>query len=202
MLFVVCSIGLYGGLFLFRMAEPFVTPRGFVEAATLVAIALLVSGRRGWALALLAVGALLHPLMALAGMVYWWLYQLLDDRRWWWLLALAAIPAAAGLAGIAPFTQLFQSFDEKWLAILVEENGNLFVTQWRHYAWSMVVFDTVVLFIGMRFAEAVTRRAFEAALATAALATRDDRDGRQGQDGRGRSPLHTLQGSLTPAVGG
>jgi hypothetical protein len=170
MLFVVCSVGLYGGFFLFRMAEPFVTPRGFVEAATLFAIALLVSGRRGWALVLLAVAALLHPLVALAGFVYWWLYQLLDDERWWWLLGLGVIPAAAGLAGIEPFTQLFQSFDEKWLAILVEDNGNVFVTQWRHHDWAMVAFDTAVLFIGMQFAEGVTRRAFKAALATAVAA--------------------------------
>ena len=35
MVFVVCGVGLYGGRFLFRMAEPFVTPRAFVEAATL-----------------------------------------------------------------------------------------------------------------------------------------------------------------------
>jgi hypothetical protein len=167
MVFVVCSVGLYGGFFLFRMAEPFVTPRAFVEAATLVAIALLVSGRRGWALVLLAAGTLLHPLMALAGVIYCWLYLLLEDRRWWWLLALAIIPVAAGLAGVAPFIQLFQSFDEKWLAILVEDNANVFVTQWRHYDWAMVAFDAAVLFIGMQFAEGVTQRAFKAALATA-----------------------------------
>jgi len=169
MVFIVTSIGLYGGRLLFRMAEPFVTPRAFVEAATLLAIAVLVSGRRGWALALLAAGALLHPLLALAGMVYWWLYQALDDRRWWWLLALGVIPAAAGIAGIAPFTQLFQSFDEKWLAILIEDNANVFVTLWTHIDWGLVAFDGAVLFIGMHFAEGVTRRAFKAALVTAVV---------------------------------
>jgi hypothetical protein len=169
MLFIVCSVGLYGGFFLFRMAEPFVTPRGWVEGATLLAIALLVTGHAGRSLALLAVGALLHPLMALAGMVYWWLYQLSEDRRWWWLLGLGVIPVAAGLAGIAPFTQLFQSFDEKWLAILAEDNGNVFLTQWRYYDWAMVVFDAAVLLIGTRFAGAVAQRAFKAALTTAVM---------------------------------
>jgi hypothetical protein len=170
MLFIVCSVGLYGGFFLFRMAEPFVTPRGFVEAMTLFAIALLAAGRSGWALALLVVGALLHPLIAFAGMVYWWLYQLLEDRRWWWFLGLGVIPAALALAGIAPFTQLFQSFDEKWLSILAQDNANLFLTQWRHNDWEMVAFDSAVLFIGMRFAEGFAHRAFRAALATVALA--------------------------------
>lgn len=168
MVFVVCGVGLYGGRFLFRMAEPFVTPRPFVEAATLFAIALLVSGRRGQALALLVAAALLHPLIAFAGAVYCWLYLVLEDRRWWRLLTLAAVPAAAGLAGIAPFTQLFQSFDEKWLAILTQDNANLFVTQWTHFDWGMVVFDAAVLFIGTHFAEGVARRAFKATLITAA----------------------------------
>ena len=62
------------------MAEPFVTPRAFVEAATLFAIALLVTGRRGRALALLAAGVLLHPLMAAAGMLYGWIYLILLDK--------------------------------------------------------------------------------------------------------------------------
>lgn len=168
MLFVACSLGLYGGLFLFRVAEPFVTPRTFVEAASLCAFALLVSGRPGWAMVLLAAGALLHPLIALTAMIYWWLYLLVEDRRWWWLLGLAVIPAAAGLVGIVPFTKLFQSFDGKWLAILVEDNGNVFLTLWRHADWAMLAFDAAVLFVALHFAKAEARRAFKAALATAA----------------------------------
>jgi hypothetical protein len=170
MLFIVCSVGLYGGLFLFRMAEPFVTPRGYVESMTLFAIALVISGRKGWALVLLVTGAFLHPLIALAGMLYCWLYVVLDDRRWWWLLGLGIIPAVAGLAGVGPFDQLFQSFDKTWLSILVQDNGNVFLTQWRHQDWSMVAFDVAVLFIGTQLADGVARRAFKAALAIVVVA--------------------------------
>jgi hypothetical protein len=170
MLFVVCSVGLYGGFFLFRIAEPFVTPRGLVEAATLFAIALLVSGRCRTGFAVLAVSALLHPLIAIAGMLYCWMYEVLGDRRWWWLLGLSVIPAVAGLAGILPFDQLFQSFDKTWLAILVQDNGNVFLTQWRYHDWAMVAFDVAVLAIGIQLADGVSRRAFKAALATAGVA--------------------------------
>jgi len=170
MLFIVSSIGVYGGRLLFRMVESFVTPRGFVEAATLFAIVLLMSGRRGWAIGLLVGGVLLHPIMALAGLIYAWIYLGLEDRRWWGLATLGVVPVAAGLAGVAPFTQLFQSFDEKWLAILLVDNTNLFLTLWRRVDWSMAIFDAAVLITALQFAEGASRRAFRAALITAAVA--------------------------------
>jgi len=170
MLFIVCSLGIYGGLFLFRMAEPFVTPRGFVEAATLFAIALVLHSRYYAALAFLIAAALLHPLMALAGMAYCWVYLLQQDRRWWRLLFLAVIPVAAGLAGLNPFNQLFETIDRKWLSILIEDNANLFVTLWSHFDWSMIAFDMTVLYMGLRLTDGVARRAFKTALITGIVA--------------------------------
>ena len=169
MLVLVCSSGLYGSFFVFRMGEPFVTPRPFVEAATLFALSLLVSGRRGWSLALLAAGATLHPLMALAGMLYWWMYEVIQDRRWVCLAVLGIVPAAAGLAGIAPFTQLFLGFDAQWLNVLLDNNHHLFVTRWSLMDWAMVAFDALVLSMGVRLAEGKLRAALQAAIAVAIL---------------------------------
>ena len=170
MIFIVSSIGVYGGHLLFRMSEPFVTPRAFVEAATLFAIVLLVSGRRGWALALLAASALLHPLMAIAGIVYWWIYLILQDRKWLWLAAVGLIPIAAGLAGIEPFIRLFHSFDEQWLSILLSDNENIFLTLWKPPDWGMLVFDCVVLLTAIHLAEGRARHAFKTAIITAGAA--------------------------------
>jgi len=167
MLFIVSSIGLYGGRLLFRMAEPFVTPRAFVEAATLFAIVLLIKGRRDLSLVLLLVSALLHPLIALAGLMYWWVYNLSEDRRWWWLLTLSIVPIGAGLLGVAPFSQLFQSFDEKWLAILLVENANIFLTLWTHTDWTLAIFDMAVVVAALQFSEGNIQRAFRTALITA-----------------------------------
>jgi len=168
MVFIVSTIGLYGGYQLFRMAEPFVSPRGFVEAATLFAIALVVSRHRVSALVLLAASALLHPLMAIAGMIYCWLYLVLEDRRWLWLIAAGIVPLAASLAGIAPFNELFRSFDAEWLSILASDNSHIFVTLWTPPDWAMLAFDGAVLVIAASVADGVARHAYRTALLTAA----------------------------------
>lgn len=170
MVFIACSTGLYGGLGDLHMVEAFVTPRLPAQAATLLAMLLLVSGHRNWSLAVLAMSAMLHPLIALAGMLYWWLYQLLEDRRWWWLLALGVIPAGAGLAGLAPFAQLFQSFDRAWLVPIHRENPMLFLAEWKFVDAGLVVFDLVILFMGAHLAEDPFRRAMKAAIGTAIAA--------------------------------
>ncbi|OGA13634.1 MAG: hypothetical protein A3H32_09225 [Betaproteobacteria bacterium RIFCSPLOWO2_02_FULL_63_19] len=170
MVFIAGSMGLYGGFFVFRMAEPFVTPRPFVEAATLLAILLVVSGRRGWSIVVLATSAILHPLMALGGMLYWWMYLLVEDRRWFWLLLMGIGPVMAGLAGVAPFAQLFQRFDPQWLDILLRNNGNLFITRWSHFDLGLIAFDLLVLSLGIVLAKGKIRIAFKAALATAVAA--------------------------------
>ena len=104
MVFIACSTGLYGGFFIFRIAEPFVTPRPYVEAATLLAVLLLVSGRRGGSIAVPPRSALLHPLVALSGMLYWWLYHVIEDRRWCWLLVLGVVPAGPSCRHRTVFT--------------------------------------------------------------------------------------------------
>ena len=169
MLFLVFGNGIYGAALVFRLAEPFVTPRPFVEAAALLAIALLTNGRRGWSLLLLAIGAALHPIVSLAGMMYWWIHQMLRDRRWAWLLAAGIVPVIAGIAGIAPFAKLLQTFDEQWLALLLENNYNLFVTRWGLQDWTFLVFDLVALGLGVRLSEGRLRAALTTAMATAVV---------------------------------
>jgi len=167
MLFIVCGTGIYGPALVFRMAEPFVTPRPFVEAISLFSIALLALGRRSWSLLLLAIGATLHPLVSFTGMMYWWIYQMILDKRWAWLLVAGVVPAAAGLAGIAPFAQLFRSFDDQWLQILLENNYNLFVTRWTLQDWTFVAFDLLIIALGVRVAEGRLQLALKAVAFTA-----------------------------------
>jgi hypothetical protein len=170
MLVIACSNGAYGGYFIFHTAEPFVTPRTFVEAGTLAAVALLIRGRAAWSLALLCGLALLHPLMALAGMLFWWMYQVLQDRRWAALAILGVVPLALALYGMVPFSQLLEQFDGQWLAMLSAMNPHIFPLKWTLSDWSLVAVDVVQLMVAIAVTTGVLRSAAIAGLATTAAA--------------------------------
>jgi hypothetical protein len=170
MLLIAASAGHYGPHRIFRMAEAVVSPRPLAEVGTLLALLLLFRGRQYAALAVLFVCAVLHPLVALAGMLYWAVYVLLSggDRRLLFVLALA--PFAAALAGLSPFDQLFTLFDAEWFQRVYEMNRHLFIAYWTPDDWSRVAFDLAALYMVVRVGEERTRVVFRAAIWTAVLA--------------------------------
>jgi hypothetical protein len=96
----------------FRSGEPVATPRVFAEASVLVAMALLLSGRRLVAVPFLLLAAALHPVMALCGFGVLFLTLAFEDRRWLWAgLAAAAAGIGAGALGAPMLERLFQSLD-------------------------------------------------------------------------------------------
>ena len=164
LLMVAASNGVYGGWFIFRMAEPFVTPRPFAEAATLIALALLGSGRRVAALAVLFGAALLHPLVALVGLACAWIYLVGENRRWLWAAALAVPALIAAAAGVEPFAQLLRRFDPEWLQTLMMRNQHLFALQWTRNDWMLVACDVAVAGVGLHLASGFARRLLAAVL--------------------------------------
>lgn len=141
------SSGAYGGLSIFRIAEPFVTARPFAEALLMMALALLVQGQRAGSLAALAVSALLHPLIALPGLLIWWLLAVREDRRF--LVGLAAIPLVLALAvrGVAPFGQLLQFHDPDWRELLSQQNKHVFLLGWRAFDWALLATDLTLAWV-------------------------------------------------------
>lgn len=65
----------YGGLWVFRVNESFFTPRLPACGFVLLGLEQLITGRFWWSLALLFAAALLHPLMALGGLMIWGLWM-------------------------------------------------------------------------------------------------------------------------------
>jgi hypothetical protein len=111
--------------------EPFVTPRSFAEALTLIALGLLLRCHAGWALAVLAISATIHPLMTLPGLAFVFIYLALGRPLWWLAIfggALTLIVLAA--AGVQPFVNLRVTFDPVWLEIVQVRDGMCFVTRW------------------------------------------------------------------------
>ncbi|MGC9370876.1 MAG: hypothetical protein ACP5DX_15160 [Paracoccaceae bacterium] len=111
--------------------EPFVTPRLFAEAMTLLALAATLRGRKVMGVALVCAAALLHPLMALPGLLVI-LALCLPVNRWTVLGAAAALctAAALALAGVEPFGRALQVYDDAWLAIVKDRTPHAFVADW------------------------------------------------------------------------
>lgn len=170
MILITATAGNYGPHRIFRMAEVVVSPRPIGEAGTLLALLLLFHGRRYAALALLAGCALLHPLVALAGMLYWWVYVFMDGGGRRVLLALPLLPVVAALAGVAPFSGLFAVFDAEWFERVFAMNQHLFLAYWAPADWSRVAFDLAALYMATRLCDGRARAMFLAASWTALAA--------------------------------
>ena len=131
--------GTYGAFGVFQYAEDWLTARSAAEALVVIAIACSMCGRRLSGL-LVACGAMvLHPLMALPGLL--WLVCL------WLPFRLSALGAAAGIlvvlaiASIASWTPLIAHLvvvmDAAWLEVVRERSQFLLLQFWRANDWSL-----------------------------------------------------------------
>ena len=155
----------YGGFGIFSFAENFVTARTVAEPATLVALALWLTGRRAAAVPVWLAGAALHPLVALPAAVLVWCLQIQQDRRWIWLGAAAPLMLVPAALGIAPFSGLLTQFDDAWLKPVSDLSPHLFISGWSLIDWMALLTDAVVLVAAARLLEPAI-----AALARAMLA--------------------------------
>ena len=122
----------YDGAQIFFYGESFVTPRPYAEALCLLALGLVVRGREVPAGLALLLALVLHPLMALPGLVAAGLFSRLPGR-----LLLSAgffgmvVATGLGLIGVEPFVRLVTCFDATWLDLVEKHNSNVFVDTWR-----------------------------------------------------------------------
>lgn len=102
----------------FGYGENQLTARIFAEAAVLLGLSFLDS-RPFWTVLLLGLAVSLHPLMALPGIAVAFVYLALGRPVWWAVMGIGALLAAGlGLAGIAPFSNLFRTIDPEWFAVI------------------------------------------------------------------------------------
>lgn len=153
---------IYGGFGTFAYAERFVTGRTLAEPLALLFLVLLVVRRGGWSVAALCAAAAMHPLVTLPATVIGWLFLCTRDRRWGWAALAVLLPVGLGLLGIAPFSHLFDRYDEVWEKAVGGTTPQVLISTWTFPDWQTAAADLALL--------AVSARLLPAPLARLALA--------------------------------
>lgn len=141
--------GDYGADRIFTCLEPFLTPRMGAEALTLAALAAALRARTALAWGLILTAALIHPLMAGAGIAALLLiYVALPYPRL--ALTLTVFGAVALLAGaFAMPTGVWGRFDPEWLRLVMDRSPYLFVSNWQTDDWARATVTLATLIVGV-----------------------------------------------------
>jgi hypothetical protein len=141
--------GDYGADRIFTCLEPFLTPRMGAEALTLAALAAALRARTPVAWGLILLAALIHPLMACAGIAALLLINVaLPYPRL--SLTLTVAGAAALLAGaFAMPTGVWGRFDADWLQLVMDRSPYLFVLNWQPDDWARATVTLATLIVGL-----------------------------------------------------
>ncbi|MBV8849238.1 MAG: hypothetical protein JOZ16_06595 [Methylobacteriaceae bacterium] len=162
---VACVLPHAYGSQIFQTAETLAVPRPFAEAAVLLSLAALISGRPLIAIALVLIGFALHPIMALAGagvlaLAYWHNWRVIAAA-----LAAGACALFFALLGVPLFDRLLVKIDSEWLDFLLHLNSYLSPGLWTSYDWGAIAAQTAIIAIAADLLAGPARRVFFAALA-------------------------------------
>ncbi|MEQ7414675.1 hypothetical protein ABQF04_03510 [Xanthomonas campestris pv. campestris] len=135
----------YGAFSMFSYAEPFLTARPVAEALCLLAIAALVRDRLVWAVALLAIAGLLHPLQAIVAVLVAWCWLVLGDRRWLWSLLLILPALVLAVLKVGPLAGLLLVMDTQWRSMIDGVGDQVFLGAWTPRDWCIVLADVYLL---------------------------------------------------------
>ncbi len=157
--------GYYGGVGVFRIAEPFATARTLAEPLVVAAFARTLGSRPVAAAVLLAAASLLHPLVAAPGIAVVLLWHALGSPAWRRRLAASLVLAAIVLAGFGP-PELWLRFDPAWLDAVRQRSPHLFLSQWLAPDWARLAWTLAAAWMAAQAVEAPVRRMLAAAAAT------------------------------------
>jgi hypothetical protein len=162
----------FGGNEIFHVNEPFLTPRLAACGLVLLGLERGLAGRPRVGLLLLAGAFLLHPLMAVGGLltlILWWLAARLTRRRFAALVAAGCVLATAAVCYEPLGARLFGRIDADWRGVLLDVCYFIQPGWWSARDWLRVGWTAVVLVAAAR-AAAPPVRAFLLALLVGSLA--------------------------------
>jgi hypothetical protein len=121
----------YGDVNCFYYSEVVAVPRPFAEALVLIALATIAAGRTVYAVPLLVLASLLHPIMALPGWAVLAVVLCVEDWRWRLAAGLGLLViGAAALFGLPMFDRLTAVMDPSLKAFAIYRSGHLFPSLW------------------------------------------------------------------------
>jgi hypothetical protein len=162
----------YGGFSMFEWAEAVATPRIFSEALGLVALALMVDGRRLAALAFAVAAAAFHPIMAIPVLAAGVVFLGLGDRRWFLVLpAAAAVGMAAAIVGLPVADRLLTPVDHLWLRVIMARSPQVLPFLWPLSSWGPAACHAATLLIAWSLAEVRLRRILVAVAVVGVIGT-------------------------------
>lgn len=141
--------GDYGPEGIFTCVEPYLTPRMGAEALVLGSLVAALGERRALALALATVAALIHPIMAAAGIAALLCLNVAIPRP---RLTIALVATAMLVLVTAAFAMpigMWGRFDSTWLALVKDRSPYLFLSYWQLDDWGRVTVTLATLTVGL-----------------------------------------------------
>jgi hypothetical protein len=143
----------FGGNEVFRLNEPFLTPRLAASALVLLGLERGLAGRPGVALLPLTAAFLLHPLMAAGGLltfVLWWLAARLTGRQFAALVGAGCVLAGAALCYEPVGARLFGRIDADWRGVILDVCCYIQPELWSAGDWVRIGWAAVILVAAAR----------------------------------------------------
>ena len=174
LLFMAVTLIPFGGMRVFHVNEPFLTPRLAANALVLLGLERLLAGRllQAWGLILAALP--LHPLMAFPGVLIaagWMALTRLQMESLLLLLFLAALAALVFLNNRLLPSRWLGSMDDTWRESVRRVNAYNFPLEWTVGDWLRIILSFAVILTAawQVLEEAPLRRLLLAIAGTAAL---------------------------------
>jgi hypothetical protein len=137
--FLLITDGAYGGSGVFRFAEPFLTARLPAEALIVTSLACYLRGRRLLAIGIAAASLLVHPLVALPGLL---LMLCLGSPIRVCVIGAIACGVVTLIVSVAAswlpwISNLLPVMDQAWLSVVQERSQFLFLQLWSFPDWEL-----------------------------------------------------------------
>jgi hypothetical protein len=146
---LVAIPGDYGIDRIFACVEQFLTPRMAAEALVLAGLAAALNARRLLCLTLIVAAALIHPIMAAAGIAALLIMFVAIPRPRLAASAFAVFVVCWTAAALAFPTGIAGRFDDDWFRLVMNRSPYLFVSNWQLDDWARVAVTTATLMTGL-----------------------------------------------------